>query len=189
MASIRIDPLDDVLHRYHNQLAALGDSGAQKAMARALNYEGKRAHVAVKRALRKQTSIPYGLLNRGVSTRQASTKMGGTLEFQIVGTGRPFPLKIFKPRQDQDGTTAFVWGKRQLYVGSFMGPRPGVLAPKLFGHVWHRVGKSRLPIHKSWGPNIPTELVKDASLAAFEAAVPRVVERVGKEIDAVMRGF
>ena len=180
---------DQVMQRYANQLASLGDAGAQRALARALNYEGRKATTAVKRALRKQTSIPYALINRGIRTRQASPKVGGALEFAIVGTGRPFSLKVFKPKQFRAGVKATVWGRRQLFPGTFMGPRPGVIAPALGGHAYHRTSPSRLPIEKSWGPSIPVEMVIGETKAAFEKSAGAVLDRVSKEIAAVMRGF
>lgn len=53
-----------------------------------------------------------------------------------------FPLKRFSPRQTKAGVTYRISksGKRELLPGGFMGPKPGVLAPKLHGHVWIRKG-------------------------------------------------
>lgn len=52
------------------------------------------------------------------------------------------PLKRFGPRQTKAGVTYRIEesGKRQLLQGAFMGPKPGVLAPNLHGHVWIRKG-------------------------------------------------
>ncbi|RWX72565.1 hypothetical protein [Mesorhizobium sp. M2A.F.Ca.ET.039.01.1.1] len=182
-------PLDDILARYGSALEGLGKGKATRVMGRALNYEGQRAFVQVKRALRKQTSIPTAMINRGTKTVKASTKAGGALQFAIVGTGRPLPLKVFGPRQFGAGTKATVWGRRQLFPGAFMGPRPGEIAPRLGGQVFHRDGKSRLPIEMLYGPGIANELVKDESAQSFYEALPRILDRVGKEIATVLRGF
>ena len=48
-----IDAQDQVLARYGNQLAALGEGQARTAMARALNHEGDKGRTQAKRALVK----------------------------------------------------------------------------------------------------------------------------------------
>jgi hypothetical protein len=196
MVQIVLSLRDDILKRYGNSLGSLGEEKAQKVMARALNYEGKKAHVAVKRALRKQTSIPYGLLNRGVSTRQASTKVGNALQFVIVGKGRPFPMKVFKPTQFKKGVKVTVWGRRQMYDGAFMFAgryNSGKLMPG--GQVFKNTGKfskkskRNNQIKMEYGPSVPKEIVKDEAAKAFYASTTRIADRVGKEIAAVLRGF
>ncbi|MEE9923994.1 MAG: hypothetical protein PBV01_11600 [Brucella anthropi] len=181
-------PLDSILERYGDQLTSLGSGKARKVMTRSLNYEGQRAYVQVKRALRIQTSIPSPVINKGVKTRRASMK-GDALEFSIIGSGRPLSLKYFKPRQFRVGSKATVWGRRQTFPGAFMGPRPGVLAPKLNGNVFHRTGSGRFPIERLFGPGIANELVRDQSAQTFYGSMPRIIDRVGKEIAAVLRGF
>lgn len=79
------------------------------------------------------------------------------------------PLKRFSPRQTKKGVTYRIekQGKRQLLRGGFMGPKPGVIAAKLHGHVWIRKGymepgtsgprirgrKQREPIYIPRGPS------------------------------------
>ena len=46
-----------VLARYVNALASLGEGQARTAMSRALNHEGDKGRTQVKRALVKQTGI------------------------------------------------------------------------------------------------------------------------------------
>ena len=189
MAELIIRPMDQIAALYGAQLAGMKPAKASRIMGRALNYEGQRAFVAVKRVLRQQTSIPAGHVNRAMRTARASTT-GGAIQFAIIGRGSELSLKLFKPRQFKAGTKATVWGKRQTYPGSFMGPRPGVLGGKLRGHVFVREGsKARLPIKRMSGPSIPKEMVKGQSREAFEGSMPRVVDRVGREIAAVLRGF
>lgn len=182
-------PLDDIMARYGNALGSIGQGKAAKVMGRALNYEGQRTFVQVKRDLRWQSSIPMAMVNRGVRTVKASTKAGSALEFAIVGTGRPLSLKHFGARQFASGTKATVWGVRTTFEGAFMGPRPGVIAGRLNGHVFKRTSPDRLPIERLFGPGIANELVRDKSAQTFYAAAPRILERVGKELAAVLRGF
>lgn len=65
-----INAKDQVLARYGNQLAALGEGQARTAMSRALNHEGDKGRTQVKRALVKQTGIKYGAVVAAVSTRR-----------------------------------------------------------------------------------------------------------------------
>ncbi|MFO1150987.1 MAG: hypothetical protein U1E62_21640 [Alsobacter sp.] len=183
---VEIRPLDQIAKRWGTALLALSDGQARKAMARAMTAEGRPTFAAVKKALRTQTSIPTGIIRAGTSFKGAGASDLTTI---ITGTGRPLSLKLFKPRQFSYGVRATVWGRAQKYPGMFMGPRPGVLAPKLGGHPFVRESKSRLPIDRGYGPSIPVEIVKDASRAAFEASPPRIVERIGREIAKVLAGY
>jgi hypothetical protein len=189
MAQLIIQPLDQVMARYGQSLARLSGADAHKVMARAMNYEGRKGFTAVKRALVKQTSIPRKIVEDSTRFKQAGVALGNTLEVRMVGTGRELPLKRFGARQFKTGVRAKVWGKLEMFPGQFMGPRPGVIALKLHGRTFVRVGKARLPIRQTFGPSVPKEMVKDQSAATFYAAVPAIVERVGKEIAAVLRGF
>lgn len=182
-------PLDDVMARYGRDLARLSSGQAKKAMGRALNYEGRRTFVAVKRVLRKQTSIPRPAIEKAMRLRQASTS-GGALEVAIIGSGRELPLKMFKARQFKVGVKATVWGKRQTFPGTFIfAGTYNSGKPVAGGQVFHRLSKKSLPIQRAFGPSVPKEMVKDQTAAEFYSATPRIVARVGKEIAAVMRGF
>ena len=57
-----ISAQDQVLARYGNALAALGEGQACTALSQALNHEGDKGRTQVKRALVKQTGIKYGAI-------------------------------------------------------------------------------------------------------------------------------
>jgi hypothetical protein len=186
---IIINPLDHIAQRYGEQLLQLGGPKARLVMARALNYEGRKAHSEVKRTLRGQTSIPSGLIAACTRFRNASAK-GGALETSIDARGNHLSMKLFRPRQFAYGAAATVWGKRQRFRSAFGAPgdNPAVVGA-LRGHVFHRVSSARLPIQKLWGPNLAIEMVKDQSRETFLAASARIPDRVAKEIAAVLRGY
>ena len=184
---VRIDSLDGMMKHFQNRLAQVGQGKGRVAMARALNRGGKTTNVHVKRALVAQTSIPRSIVNATLKEKQASTSGGGALEFVIYGSGTELPLKIFKPKQMGFGTRAKVWGKMQRFPGAFMGPRPGVIAPSLGGHVFHRTGKSRKPIEKLYGPSIPKEMVIDQTARTFETtSVREISKRLDHELKRMM---
>lgn len=184
-----IRPLDQVLARYADAMSGLTPAQTHKVMARAMNYEGRKAFTQVKRALHVQTSISRGDITKGTRFKQASVASGNALEVIIEGRGSEIPLKRFGARQFTYGVRAKVWGRMQQYPGQFMGPRPGVIASKLHGRTFVRSSKARLPIEQTFGPSIPKEIVKDQSAAAFYASTDAILNRVGKEIAAVLRGF
>ena len=66
-----ISAQDQVLARYGNALAALGEGQARTAMSRALNHEGDRGRTQVKRALVRQTGIKYGAVDKAMATIRA----------------------------------------------------------------------------------------------------------------------
>jgi hypothetical protein len=188
---IQIQSLDGVLARYGNQLGALGQGKARVAMARALNYGAGRAHVAVKRALVKQTSIPRGVVQGAVKLRKAAHKGSGALEAVIHATGSELPLSVFSPRQFSFGVRARVWGRSQRFPGMFGAPgdNPKVIAA-LGGQIFHRTGKSRLPIEKSYGPSIPKEMLLGETKEAFETvAAPATDDRLRHELARMLDGL
>lgn len=189
MAFVRIEPLDQIMAQYGADLKKLGSRAkTHRVIARAANYEGRKVFTVVKRTLARQTSIKYGAINKNMRFFPAKTK-GDAIETVIFGSGKHFSLRDFGPRQLKPGTRAKVWGKNKMHRGAFMGPRPGAVSAKLGGHVWKRDTAKRYPISRVWGPSIPVEMVKDATLEAFYASAPQIIARVSKEIAAVMRGF
>ena len=64
---------EQVLARYGNQLAALGEGQARTAMSRALNHEGDKGRTRVKRDLGKPISSRCITAARMLATAQALT--------------------------------------------------------------------------------------------------------------------
>lgn len=172
---IIVSPADPVLDRFANQLGAIGDK-APAAIGRAINRTVDMVYTQTVRSLVKQTSAPRAVVVAAMRKKYASTS-GGALEGAVIATGRELSLKIFKPAQFKAGTKATVWGKRQLFPGAFMGPKPGAIGRKLRGHVFTRTSKDRFPIKKLYGPSIPKEMVKDASAAQFQSIAPPILAR------------
>lgn len=188
---VQIVSLDGVLNRFANQLGAVGQGKARVAMARAVNYGGARALTGVRRALVKQTSIPRSIVNSTVKLRKAAQKGSGPIEAVIYASGSELPLSLFSPRQFSFGVRAKVWGKQQRFPGMFGAPgdNPKVRAA-LGGHIFHRTGKSRLPIEKSYGPSIPKEMMLAETKEAFETIAPKATEdRLRHELSRMLEGL
>lgn len=174
MTRIIISAGDENLRRFQNQIGSLGDK-APPALARAINRTVDMVYTQTVRSLVKQTSAPRKIVVASLRKRKASA--GGVLEGAVEARGKELSLKLFKPKQFKAGTKATVWGKRQMFPGAFMGPRPGVVAGALGGHVWVRTSKARTPIKKLFGPSIPKEMIKDETAAQFQAIAPPILAR------------
>lgn len=187
---VEIKSQDGTLRKYHNQLGALGIDKARVAMSRALNRTASVAHTAVRKALAAQTSIPAGIIRGQVKLKKSAQQGSGPLEAVIYATGSEIPLEKFKARQTPDGASAIVWGRRQVYQGTFGAPgdNPNVVS-KLGGAIYHRTSKSRLPIERTYGPSIPKEMIKDETLKTFESMVDeRLADRLAHEIARMLPG-
>ena len=185
MAEIVIRELDHQRIAFEATVTRIGNSDvAKQAFARAMNHEGRKAFTAVKRELRKQTGIKAGDISRGVSFRSA---FRNRLQVVIRATGTPYSLKYFGARQFSYGVRAKPWGKSRRFEGAF-------IVGSLGGHVFHNTGGPNLrsgrdnAIEKMWGPAIPTEMVKGASLAAFEANTDGIADRAVHELARILDG-
>jgi len=161
---------------------ALGGKEKSKVIARVLNRAGSSAFTQVRRTLSKEV----GLIQRDIVSHgnlRKLTAYAGRLDFVIESSGVYLPLKRFKPRQTRKGVTHRAWGKRTLNRGSF-------IVGKMGGHVFHRVGRKRLPIKKEFGPSIPNEMIKGQSKVRMHEAANKVAgPRIIHEMDRLMKRY
>lgn len=133
-----ITPDDDIMRRFGNQIGALGECKAHQALARAVNRVTTTVYGRVIKAIRQQSDIPNAIIRASVGKRLVKPGGGGALEGQVWAKGKPLSLKVFKARQLNFGVKAKWGGEWHRYQGAFMGPRPGVIAGRLNGHVFVR---------------------------------------------------
>jgi hypothetical protein len=149
------------------------------ALSRAINHTGDKARTQVTRALVKQTGLKYGRVKETIRTFPASFTR---LLYRIVSRGGYVSLKEFGARQTSEGVSAAPWSRRRVFAHTF-------IVPSMGGHVFERTTSKRFPLRKLWGPAVPAELVKDASLKAFEATVnAELPARLDHEIGAILGG-
>jgi hypothetical protein len=170
-----INARDQVLVKYGNALAALGEGRARTAMSRALNHEGDKGRTQVKRALVRQTGIKYGAVDKAIATIRATP---ATLTYALKVRGDETNIAWFGGVQRRKGVSAAPWHKRRVFRHSFIVPK--------FGRAFIRTSKSRLPIRPLYGPNLARELVKDSSANAWQSGVANLVARVGHEIGRML---
>jgi hypothetical protein len=200
---LEINAQDQVMRRFGNQLAAAGEK-APTIMAMALNKEGDKGRTQIRRALVKQTGLKLGAISKVVKTIRAS---GSTLTYQLVATGKPIPLKYFKPREVRGGVKHTSPMDPNPYPGAFL--RVGGWVPKKGqrGRVFKmgaRKATGRFGGHVmintaggKWGGgvekvmssvSIPKAIVEGESRAAFERIGPRVVDEVGRLLGGYLDG-
>jgi hypothetical protein len=170
-----ISAKDQVLARYGNQLAALGEGQARTALSRALNHEGDKGRTHVKRALTKQTGIKYGAVDKAMATVRATP---ATLTYTLKARGDETNIAWFGGVQRRKGVSAAPWNKRRIFRHSFIVPR--------FGRAFIRTSKSRLPIRPLTARTSLRELVKDSGAAAWRSGIANVVARIGHEIGRML---
>jgi hypothetical protein len=172
---LMISAREQVLARYGNALASLGEGQARTALSRALNHEGNKGRTQVKRALAKQTGIRYGAVDKATATIRATP---ATLTYTLKAHGDETNIAWFGGVQRRKGVSAAPWHKRRIFRHSFIVPR--------FGRAFIRTSKSRLPIRPLYGPNLARELLKDSSAGAWQSGVANIVARVGHELSRML---
>ena len=113
---------DQVLAKYGNALAALGERRARTAMSRALNHEGDKGRTKVKRALVNQTGIKYGAVDKTMATVRATL---ATLTYTLKARGDETNIAWFGGAQRRKGVSAAPWNKRRIFRHAFIMPRFG----------------------------------------------------------------
>lgn len=172
MLEIRIDPAG--IERIANLLAAAGPK-APHAIRRAVNHTGDKARTRMVRTLTAQTGLKRRVIVKALKVRRANFQFAA---YAIESAGGNIALKFFGARETRKGVSAAPWGKRRIFVSTFIkgGRFPGRVALKMGGHVFERTGevtrtgRPAIRISKS-GVIIPNEMVAGATRQAFYAVV------------------
>lgn len=160
-----IDAQDQVLARYGNALAALGEGQARTALSRALNHEGDKGRTQVKRAIVIQIGNKYGAVDKATATVRATST---TLTYTLKAHGDETNIAWFGGAQRRKDVSAAPWNKRCTFARLFIVPR--------FRRAFVLTSKRRLPIRPRYGPNLARELVKD-SISCLTSGAPNPVRR------------
>lgn len=181
MASLSIRWSGNGIARIEAATEALSSSKKYVALRRAINHTGDKTNTRVMRTLSRQIGATQAIIRRyGRISRVRANN--AALEYLIISRGGPIPLKHFKARQTRTGVSASPWRNRKRY-------KSGFIVPSLGGHAFWREGKARLPITRIAGPNVPKEMVKDETAAAFEAIVSTDLPmRVAHEVKRLTGG-
>ena len=123
-----------------------------RELAAAVNSVSKKTRISIGRRIRQTVNLKKVDAEKPIKikrTATAETPVGVVSIDKQTRAG----LQHFAARQNSRGVSYKIdkRGGRKLVTSAFMGPRPGVLAPKLHGGVFKRVGRDRNPIVKLYG--------------------------------------
>jgi hypothetical protein len=173
--------------RFENMIGALGKDG-RKVMQRGLARAGDMARTQVYRALAAQTGLKRRVIVKAIKTKRPSYD---DLRYEMLARGGDISLKYFSPRETRAGVSAAPFNQRHVFPGTFMkgGRFPNrVIAPKLGGHVWKRIGKGRNIELQDSGVIIPNEMISGETASTFTSTIARVLpQRVEHELARLMR--
>lgn len=156
-------------------LGRLANPAALQPLREGLYEGGDKVRTRVRRALRVQTNVSKAA---SVNSRVNSRKAG--LSYGITGEGKGLPIREF-PHSAPGNIIASPWGVVHAFKRSFVKPDNGSFVARL--------SSKRFPIRKLFGPSLAKEIVKDQSLAAFEAGVAAdVVPAIEKRLARLLGG-
>jgi hypothetical protein len=123
-----------------------------KELAAAINATAKKTRLNIGRDIRKTVNLKKDITEKQIKLAVTATAETPRAVVSLSKSNR-LGLQHFGGRQDKRGVSYKVakQGGRKRVTGAFMGPKPGQLAPKLYGGVFKRAGSTRLPIVKLYG--------------------------------------
>jgi hypothetical protein len=168
--------------------AAAASKSLTKELAGAINAVSKKTKLNMGRQIRETVNLKKDMVEKPLSIRASATADSLIAIVSLKKTDR-YGLQHFGAKQNKSGVSYRIAksGGRNRVNGAFMGPKPGQLAPKLYGGVWKRIGEARKmakgrrqgkvaqPILKLYGVSPWGAYVKN-NMAAVE------VEAVSKEL-------
>lgn len=103
----------------------------------------------------KAVTSELSVAQRVIKKQMTQKRVGKTGAEVVLKKSNRISLKDFKARQIKKGVSYKISKSkgRKTIAGAFRGPRPGVIAQKLNGHVFKRIGATRNPIQKLYGPS------------------------------------
>ena len=124
-------------------VAAAGKN-LRKEMAAAVNATVKDAERKMARDIGAEITMKIGDIKKNIRSPRKATEINPQGSVSLWWSDRE-GLEHFKAKHIQSGVSYQISkkGGRVTVSGAFMGPKPGMLAPKLYGGVYKRVGAQR----------------------------------------------
>ncbi len=123
-------------------------------LAVVVNKTTKKVRTVISREIRTELAAPARAVNKVLRIGRRATKTSLGSSVTLLQTSR-IPLRDFGAKQNRVGVSYRISkrGGRKTLPGAFQGPKPGVIKASWKGHVFIRVGNSRLPIRHLKGPS------------------------------------
>ena len=170
--------------------ALAGIPGAfEKAVAPALNRAIAHGKTVVTRKVRETYDVKYGAVQKTLQSLRATRRQ---LRADLISKGQAIPLAQFRvsprrstgrrPRKGLRVSVKRSGGEylQQAFVGNWKGE----------SEVLQRVGDSRLPIKRLFGPAVPSMLGEETISSVTERAIGAEFEkRLTHETDRILKGI
>lgn len=141
MIGIEIDTAQ--VQRLEKAVTAAGKS-MSKEIAGALNQVAKKTRLNMGRRIKEKIKLKKQAIEKPIRVKAEATE-SKLVAVVSLAKERRLGLENFGAKQTKQGVSYRISseGKRGMVAGAFMGPRPGMLAPKLHGGVYKRIGENR----------------------------------------------
>ncbi len=125
--------------------AAIGaKKSLTKEIAGAINATAKKTRLDMGRQIREAINLKKEASEKPISVRAQASATSLVAVVHLKKENR-YGLQEFGAKQNKSGVSYKIGksGGRKTVPGAFMGPKPGQLAPRLYGGVWKRMGDKR----------------------------------------------
>lgn len=161
--------------------------GAPKALARAINRSVQNARSNMVRSVREEYTAKAKAIRETISISKASSS---NLEAVVKSVSPPLPLRDFQVSpKTQNGKrrspirVAIKKGRKTSFDRTFVVRTGGSI------NVFERVGKSRLPIKKLFGPSVPQMIGNEKVITRISYGATAVMgKRLDHEINRLLEG-
>jgi hypothetical protein len=137
-------------------ISVIGDvpKSIRRELKTAVNATAKQTRSSMNKTVREKMIVKVDAVNRVLKIKSKATDDALTASVQLSKEGR-IPLKEFGARQTKKGVSYRINKQegRKVAAGAFQGPKLGQMKVSWRGHVFKRLGKTRLPIAKLFGPS------------------------------------
>jgi hypothetical protein len=115
-----------------------------KEIAGAINATAKKTRLDMGRQIREAINLKKAASEKPISVRAQASATSLVAVVHLKKENR-YGLQEFGAKQNKSGVSYTIGksGGRKTVAGAFMGPKPGQLAPRLYGGVWKRMGDKR----------------------------------------------
>lgn len=123
-------------------------------LAIVLNKVAKAGERIIAKEVSAELATPIKVIAKTIRQKRKASRNELSASVEMSKTKR-ISLREFGARQTKAGTSYKISRTkgRKVARGAFQGPRPGAMNVRWRGHVFARLGKSRLPIVKLHGPS------------------------------------
>ena len=163
---------------------ALDNAARDLPRESSIAINGTRTQVVkgMSKQIREELAVKAKDLKTTLKARKRATKSSLNASVQLDHSSR-LSLRAFGSRQTRKGVSYLTHkGRgRQIVPGGFMGPKPGVKAPRLGGHAYKRQGTARKPIVRlhgasAWGSYTKNNM-QPRTVREGEHALEKQIER------------